>query len=208
MPLQGWVVEVLRELWVHQITLHRLPTIYIFSFNNEICSVSTFLLILVVLEVETFNWWWLKLIFKHFLHNFLLKSKLRLELKLFLNKRFKTFTWLIVKYAHKIVTYCLLESLFIRCRVQNSWSVLTRSKDMLFNFRLQELFKREILDVVNNSYAHKLCGVVNPHQEWVVNFFVTAKEGCVVMDSNLHQPIHTIVHNDWLRVLVLDKVCV
>ena len=67
---------------------------------------------------------------------------------------------------------------------------------MLLDFGLQELFQREVLDVVDDAQADQLRLVVDPNQERVVNLLVAAQETRVVVDGDLHQAVHRVLHTD------------
>ena len=131
-----------------------------------------------------------------------------LHLKLLPDEGLERSTGHVVKDSHKVVVDGFLETQLVRCRIQDGWSVLSCCEDMLLDFGLQELLEREILNVVDDSHTHELRRVVYPDKEGIVDLLVAAEERCVVVDGDLHEAVHAVVHDDGLRVVVFDEVSV
>ena len=73
---------------------------------------------------------------------------------------------------------------------------------------LELLGKRVVLDIVNNTNADQLQIMVDPHQETVINFLMAAQKACIVVDGDFHETMHSVVHANGLRVVVLKEVSV
>ena len=134
-----------------------------------------------------------------------IQSSLFLESQLPLDDGSEALVRLVSQYRHEIALHGFLESKLILNWVQDSRSFAS-SEDMSFDFGFEGLLEREVLNVIDDSHPDELCLVVDPDKEGVVDSPMSTQEAGVVVDGDLHQSVHCVIHANRAGVMVFKEV--
>ena len=94
------------------------------------------------------------------------------------------FDRLVLQNGHEILVHGKFEPLLVRTWVENGWVFALIPS--FFHLMLDLLSKIVILDVIDDPHSNELEIMVNPNQETVINFLMSAQEACVVVNGDLH----------------------